>query len=220
MNWTNTFEVEAPPDEVFRILLDVPTIAPCMPGAELTGQTDDGGYEGTVKVKLGPITAQYKGKASITETDEAAHRAVLVAEGKETRGQGTASATVTASCRPQGTGTVVEIETDLKLTGRVAQFGRGVLQDVSAKLIGQFADCLATTVLAPGGTSAGADAGASSSSDGSTSNSASPRRPRPTPDAVDLAEVAGGAVAKRVVPVVAAFVILLIIWRLVRRSND
>ena len=221
MNWTNTFEVEAPPDEVFRTLLDVPTIAPCMPGAELTGQTDDGAYEGTVKVKLGPISAQYRGKASFKETDEAAHRAVLVAEGKETRGQGTASATVTASCRAQGTGTVVEIETDLKLTGRVAQFGRGVLQDVSAKLIGQFADCLATTVLGPSAAGDAGDAGptADAQAAGETTDTAGARRPRPTPDAVDLADVAGGAVAKRVLPVVVAFIVLLVIWRVVRRAD-
>src|SRR5207249_3185632 len=155
VNWKNTFEVDAPADTVFATLVDIPTIAPCMPGAALTGSTGEGLYEGTVKVKLGPITAQYKGKASLTETDPQARRAVLLAEGAETRGQGTASATITAQCMPKGDKTMVEIETDLKITGKVAQFGRGVLQDVSAKLIGQFADCLATTVLAGGGGYAG-----------------------------------------------------------------
>ena len=234
MNWKNTFEVEAPPDEVFRTLLDIPTIAPCMPGATLTGQSDDGAYEGTVKVKLGPISAQYRGKARLQETDETGRRAVLVAEGSETRGQGTASATITAVCREAGPGTSVEIDTDLKLTGRVAQFGRGVLQDVSAKLIGQFADCLATTVLAGGGPSGTASATAeptaeTASADDATVTTGSdtngktnppPPRPRPTSDTIDLGDVAGGAVAKRVVPAVIALVVLFLIWRAIRNRAD
>src|SRR5688500_9724334 len=110
MKWTNSFSVEAAPDTVFATLVDIPTIAPCMPGASLTGTTEDGGYEGLVKVKLGPITAQYKGKAHLIETDAASRRAVLRAEGSETRGQGTAAATITAVCQPDGDGTQVDIE--------------------------------------------------------------------------------------------------------------
>ena len=233
MNWENSFEVEAPPDTVFRILLDIPTIAPCMPGAQLTGQDDEGRYEGTVKVKLGPITAQYRGKARLTETDESARRAVLLAEGSETRGQGTASATVTAVCTPAGEGTRVQISTDLKLTGKVAQFGRGVLQDVSSKLIGQFADCLATTVLGPAddevtGAEAGPDISPDPAPDAQDAESSS--RPgasapapapagRPTVEAIDLGSVAGGAVAKRVVPVLVGLLALVVLWRMRRQRR-
>lgn len=249
MNWQNSFDVEAAPDAVFSTLVDIPSIAPCMPGAQLTGQTDDGGYEGTVKVKLGPISAQYRGKARLTETDPAARRAVMLAEGAETRGQGTASATITAVCRPAGTGTTVEIETDLRITGKVAQFGRGVIQDVSAKLIGQFADCLATSVLGgPGAadpdatpaagtplpdlgtTPAGASAepATEATQTGAPASDApvedpkpsyTPPRPRPTPDAVDLGSVAGPAVAKRVIPLAAALIVLIIIWRAIRNRS-
>lgn len=204
MNWTNTFEVAAEPDKVFSTLLDIPTIAPCMPGAQLTGTTDDGAYEGTVKVKLGPITAQYKGRARIVESDRSARRAVMSAEGAETRGQGTAAATITASCTAKGTGTLVEIDTDLKMTGKVAQFGRGVLQDVSSKLIGQFADCLATSVLA-----------------GLDSDETEPAPLRERQEVVDLAEVAGPAVAKRLLPIAIGLAILLLLWKVLRsRSRD
>lgn len=229
MKLTNTFSVSAPPDTVFAILLDIPTIAPCMPGAELTGTGDDGSYQGTVKVKLGPISAQYKGVARLVETDQAAHRAVLNAEGSETRGQGTASATITAVCRPDGEGSSVEIETDLKITGKVAQFGRGVLQDVSAKLIDQFADCLATSVLSGDGTASPAasatpptaptQTSAPASSPSTTRPQATPRS-KPTAEAVDLAEIAGPALAKRVVPLAAALLLLLVLWRILRSRSD
>jgi hypothetical protein len=158
---------------------------------------------------------------------------VLIAEGAETRGQGTASATITATCLPHGSGTSVEIETDLKITGKVAQFGRGVLQDVSAKLIGQFADCLANNVLAPATAAQSpaqtAETGPSTATPNGSSAPASepaPPRPapapfsRPTPDAVDLGQVAGGAVAKRVVPVAAALVLLLLLWRALRARRE
>src|SRR5439155_7956335 len=105
-------------------------------------------YRGTVKVKVGPITAQYKGKATFAERDDATHKAVLRAEGRETRGQGNASATITATLSPDGDGTRVSVVTDLTVTGRLAQFGLGVLADVSAKLLDQFAECLESTVLA------------------------------------------------------------------------
>ena len=220
MNWKNTFEVNEAPDKVFATLLDVPTIAPCMPGATLTGQTDDGAYEGTVKVKLGPITAQYKGKARITSTDEAARTAVLLAEGSETRGQGTARATITATCQPAGEGTAVEIDTDLHLTGKVAQFGRGVLQDVSAKLIGQFSSCLSTNVFGTGAAQAAPDPEPAETESEATDapKAAVPvterRAPyREVPEAIDLQEVAGAAVAKRVVPVIIGVVLLALIWR-------
>ncbi|MGH2685557.1 MAG: SRPBCC family protein [Actinomycetota bacterium] len=154
MELTNEFTVGLPVDEAWGVLTDVERIAPCMPGAQLQ-EIDGDEYRGVVKVKVGPITAQYKGKASFLEQDESAHRAVLKAEGRETRGQGNASATITATLNDDGDGTRVQVVTDLTVTGRVAQFGRGVLADVSAKLLGQFVECLESTVLAANGSGAG-----------------------------------------------------------------
>src|SRR5919109_2994363 len=148
MELTNEFRVAAPADTVWQALTDVERIAPCMPGAELQSVEGDE-YKGVVKVKVGPITAQYKGAARFASRDDAIHKAVLEAEGRETRGQGNASATITASLEPDGDGTKVSVATDLKISGRVAQFGRGVLADVSGKLIDQFADCLADKLAAP-----------------------------------------------------------------------
>jgi carbon monoxide dehydrogenase subunit G len=143
---TNEFTVGVPTEQAWALLTDVERIAPCMPGAELQ-EVEGDEYRGVVKVKVGPITAQYKGKASFVERDVPGLRAVLKAEGRETRGQGNASATISASLHPDPDGTRVAIVTDLAVTGRVAQFGRGVLADVSTKLLGQFVDCLETTVL-------------------------------------------------------------------------
>ena len=146
MELSNEFTVGVPTEQAWALLTDVERIAPCMPGAELQ-EIEGDEYRGVVKVKVGPITAQYKGRASFVERDVPALRAVLRAEGRETRGQGNASATITAALHPDPGGTRVAIVTDLAVTGRVAQFGRGVLADVSNKLLGQFVDCLETTVL-------------------------------------------------------------------------
>jgi uncharacterized protein len=153
---TNEFRVGVPVARAWEVLTDVERIAPCMPGAQLQ-EIDGDEYRGIVKVKVGPITAQYKGAARFVEQDEAGHRAVLRAEGRETRGQGNANATITAQLEPDGDGTKISVITDLTITGRVAQFGRGVLADVSTKLLGQFADCLETKLLA--GEESGAAAG-------------------------------------------------------------
>jgi len=146
MELTNDFRVDLPVERAWAVLTDVERIAPCLPGAQLQ-EIEGDEYRGIVKIKVGPITAQYKGQATFLERDEVAHRAVLRAEGRETRGQGNANATITAVLTPDGSGTAVSVVTDLTVTGRVAQFGRGVLADVSAKLLGQFVDCLEQTVL-------------------------------------------------------------------------
>ena len=150
MELTNEFTVGVPVERAWQVLTDVEGIAPCMPGAELQEVAGDE-YRGIVKVKVGPITAQYKGAARFVELDEGGRRAVLRAEGRDTRGQGNANATITATLVPDGDGTRVSVLTDLAVTGRVAQFGRGVLADVSAKLLGQFVSCLESTVLVEGG---------------------------------------------------------------------
>jgi carbon monoxide dehydrogenase subunit G len=138
----NSFTVPVPVDEAWRVLLDIERIAPCMPGAALDS-VDGDDFTGRVKVKLGPINLTYQGKASFIEKDEAAHRAVIDAKGKDQRGNGTAAATVTAKLQPEGSITRVDVLTDLNITGRPAQFGRGVMTDVGNKLLGQFADKLA-----------------------------------------------------------------------------
>jgi uncharacterized protein len=146
MELAHEFTVDAPVDRAWAVLTDLERIAPCMPGAELTG-VDGGIYHGLVKVKVGPISAQYKGTASFVEKDEAVHRVVLKAAGRDTRGQGNASATVTAVMTGQEDGTRVEIATDMTVSGRVAQFGRGVMADVTARLLQQFVDNLEANVL-------------------------------------------------------------------------
>lgn len=150
MRIDNSFTVSLPAEDAWKVLLDVERIAPCMPGAELQEITDEE-FRGIVKVKLGAITAQYKGAVRFVEVDEAGRRLVLRAEGRETRGQGNASATVTATLRPAGEGrTEVAIETDLTISGKIAQFGRGVLADVSNKLLADFARCVEHDLLSAG----------------------------------------------------------------------
>ena len=158
MELAHEFTVNTPIDRAWAILTDVERIAPCMPGAELT-EVDGDTYHGLVKVKVGPITAQYKGTASFVEKDGAAHRAVLKAAGRDARGQGNASATVTAVMTEQGDGTRVAITTNMTVSGRVAQFGRGVMADVTAKLLQQFVDNLEADVLSPAGKGEAASAG-------------------------------------------------------------
>jgi carbon monoxide dehydrogenase subunit G len=146
MELTNDFRVGVPVERAWAVLTDVELIAPCMPGAQLQ-EVEGDEYRGIVKVKVGPITAQYKGAARFVERDDVAHKAVLRAEGRDTRGQGNANATITATLTPDGDGTAVTVTTDLTVTGRVAQFGRGVMADVSSKLLGQFVDCLENKLL-------------------------------------------------------------------------
>ncbi|HZC26928.1 MAG TPA: SRPBCC family protein, partial [Actinopolymorphaceae bacterium] len=142
MRLEHEFTVPVPADSAWRILLDLPVVAPCMPGATLTSY-DGAEFTGTVKVKVGPISLTYKGKGRVVESDETARRAVVEASGRESRGAGTAKATVTATLHPEGDSTRVAVATDLAITGRPAQFGRGMMTDVGSKLIGQFAECLA-----------------------------------------------------------------------------
>jgi len=144
----HSFTVPVPVEEAWGVLLDVPRVAPCMPGAALT-DFDGDEFSGTVKVKVGPIVLTYAGKGRFVERDEAARRVVVEASGRDTRASGTAAATVIATLKPEGDLTRVEVSTDLTVTGKPAQFGRGMLSDVSGRLIGQFADCLAGELAAP-----------------------------------------------------------------------
>ncbi|WP_369393959.1 SRPBCC family protein [Streptomyces sp. CG1] len=142
MELHHEFTVPVPVDDAWHALLDVERIAPCLPGA-VVEDYDGTTVTGSVKVKVGPVTVAYRGTAVFGEQDAAAHRMVLVASGRETRGQGTARATVTGTLSECDGGTAVSVRTDLTVTGRPAQFGRGVLAEVGDRLVGQFADCLA-----------------------------------------------------------------------------
>jgi carbon monoxide dehydrogenase subunit G len=149
MKLKHSFTVPTDVEQAWDLLLDIERIAPCMPGAAV--ETVDGDdFTGTVKVRLGPIGLTYKGKASFIEKDASGHRAVIDAQGKDARGNGTARARITATLTARGSnGTAVDVLTDLNITGKPAQFGRGVMVDVGNKLIGQFAECLAGKLTGP-----------------------------------------------------------------------
>ncbi len=277
MDLENTFVVDAPIADVWSAFLEPDRVAPCFPGAKLT-ESDDTSFTGTVKVKLGPIAMLYKGTGTYVETDEAARTAVIKANGKDSRGNGQANATVTMSlAETTATSTTVVVATDLSITGKPAQLGRGIITEVAGKIIGQFADCLGQRLGAesaaagdepdanPVGeaafdgtteeaaaaelTAAGAlDAvaadddtvtqegpvGGESSPSGAertptpastTPQLATPKpRPKvdypPTPDAIDLLDSGGSAVAKRVAPVAAGAVLGgLLVWLVTRRRR-
>jgi len=209
MKLENEFRVDVPVEEAWRVLLDVERIAPCMPGAQLQ-EVEGDEFRGIVKVKVGPITAQYKGAARITDVDDVNHRAVIQAEGRDTRGQGNASATVTANLQPDGDGTRVNIDSDVTITGKVAQFGRGVIADVSGKLVDQFVACLESDVLSaqaelPGSSPPETPSGGDTSVGGARTIDAPEAAP------VDLLRTAGAPVLKRVIPVAAAVVVIVVV---------
>ena len=233
MELTNEFHVNVPIERAWAVLTDIETIAPCMPGAALE-EIEGDEYRGGVKIKVGPITAQYKGKATFLSKDDANHVAVLKAEGRDTKGQGNASATITATLKTAGSGTDVVVSTDLTITGKVAQFGRGVLADVSAKILNQFVNCLEHDVLATPEETVASVAAASAAADdpasptsASTASTAEPTEPvkpavrkieyKPT-EPVDLLGTAGAPVVKRAAPAVA--ILFLLIWLLRRRKKS
>jgi carbon monoxide dehydrogenase subunit G len=135
----NSFEVAADPDTVYRFLRDAHNVAACFPGAELVEDLGDDSYRGKVKIKVGPVTAAYQGVAKVVERDDAGRTAVLVADGKDTRGAGTAKAQATMRVSPAGAGATVVIATDLTVSGKLAQFGRGIMADVSGRMVGELA---------------------------------------------------------------------------------
>lgn len=144
MEINNTFDVPLPPADAWKVLMDIPRIAPCMPGAELTGVVDKDTYNGKVSVRLGPVALAFAGQVKFTDVDEAKHKARAKAQGKDSKGRGGANATVDFHLEPIASGSRVLVKTDLALSGAVAQYGRasGMIQDVASQLIGQFANCL------------------------------------------------------------------------------
>jgi uncharacterized protein len=144
MEFDNSFEVPLPPDEAWRTLMDIERIAPCMPGAEVTEMVDARSFKGKVGVRLGPVALSFVGDAKFTEIDDAQHRARVAAQGRDAKGRGGASATVDFRLEPSAGGSKVLVHTDLALSGAVAQYGRGagMIQDLAARLINQFAESL------------------------------------------------------------------------------
>jgi carbon monoxide dehydrogenase subunit G len=220
MKLEHEFTVPTSVDEAWKVLLDVERVAPCMPGATLL-TVDGDEFTGTVKVKVGPIQVTYKGQAKFAELDESAHRTVIEASGKEARGSGTAAATVTAILTSAGAAsTTVKVETDLNVTGRPAQFGRGVMEEVAGKLIGQFANCLADELAAP---SSPAQPAAPVAPVAPVDEAPSEPRQVPPPirqaEPIDLLDVAGGSIVRRLAPVAAVVaVLLLLLWGRRRRQ--
>jgi len=146
MEFENTFVVDAPLDDVWDLLMDVERVAPCMPGAQVLEQTGADAYKVAVKIKLGPMTMNYKGDVEILERDAAMHRATMHAKAKEARGQGTASANVRMALHEQGPATQASIVTEMQMSGKAAAMGQGVIQDVAATLTDTFAHNLAALV--------------------------------------------------------------------------
>lgn len=202
MDLNHEFTVPVPVDDAWRILTDVERIAPCLPGAKLEDITDDT-YSGFVKVKVGPIQAQFKGQASFVELNEGAHKVVLKGEGRDTTGKGNAAALITAQLVAESpTSTKVTVHTDLNITGKVAQFGRGAMADISNKLLDQFVANLNGVIATSNDTVAEGDA------------PAAPSAPQEV-EALNLLSVGGGAILKRALPVVAVLAVV-IIWLVAR----
>jgi uncharacterized protein len=212
MKLDNTFKVPVPADEAWRALLDYGRLARCVPGAAVDEVRGDD-VTGRVRVKLGPVSVTYQGKVTVTEKDESRRRAVLVAAGREVRGSGTASARVTAVLRDAGDLTEVNVSTDLNITGKPAQFGRGVMADVSERVMGQFAANLARELeRGPAAPSAAATAAAVPDAPRAAAD------PGPVADSHDQAGVAAVPVLKRLAPVFAALFALFAGVAVTRRA--
>tara|TARA_Y100001970_G_scaffold67881_1_gene86479 strand:+ start:11820 stop:12473 length:654 start_codon:yes stop_codon:yes gene_type:complete len=214
MELKNEFRVGVPIERAWATLTDVEYIAPCMPGAQLT-EIDGEEFKGQVKVKVGPITAQYKGVAKFKEKNESDYRLVLDATGRDTRGAGNAAAEVTAEMAEDGDGTKIVITTELKVTGKVAQFGRGVMADVSEKLIGQFVESLEQKLLES--SSDNEEPATTSEPIDSSSDDEAETGPRkidmPEPEPVDLLDTAGAPLFKRFGPFALVALVLVLLRR-------
>ena len=242
MDLNSTFEVARPIDEAWAVLTDLERIAPCLPGAQLT-EVEGDDYRGFVKVKVGPITAQFKGAANFVERNDQDHKAVLSGKGRDTRGAGNASALITAKLEAVSDSiTRVNVDTDMKITGKFAQFGRGVMADVSANLMDQFAQNLAEMLAEAAtedateklGEAVIADAGAddaaiddgeadadteAASGEATAPQSGARKIDMPEPEAIDLIDAAGVPVLKRAATLAAVVVAFLLLRRLLRRSR-
>jgi len=222
MKLEQSFEVAAPLERVWQALIDIERVAPCLPGAAVPGRNDDGSYNGSFKVKIGPTSAAYTGKLEMRDLDEQGRNATMLAQGTDKRGQGGAKATIVSKLSPAGDGTLVEVVTEYHITGRLARFGRGgMIEDISQRLLGEFAGCLQKSLAgsddgapaegaptpapegtpAAGGDSSGPDGGDSLSPE--TPVTPTPARPAP----VEAAE-----------PVEGLSLLASVLWGRVKRS--
>jgi carbon monoxide dehydrogenase subunit G len=242
MEMDHSFTVPVPPEQAWDVLLDVERIAPCMPGVTVE-EFDGEVVTGRIKIKVGPVSLTYRGTAKFTERDPDAHVVVVEASGKETRGAGTASATVRSSLEPESSGqaTKVTIHTTMNVTGRPAQFGRGVMVEVGGKLVEKFADNLAQ-LISPGGATEADDAATAGegSTDGASADppalaetgpgstqpstiipaasTASAPAAQPNEDSINLVRLVGPSILKRAIPVViGAAAMALLGWRIRHR---
>lgn len=229
MDLNHQFTVAVPVEDAWRILTNVELIAPCLPGAQLQ-EIEGDTYRGMVKVKVGPIQAQFKGQASFLERDDVSHKAVLKGEGRDTGGKGNASAIITAEMTAvTADSTAVTVNTDLSITGKVAQFGRGAMADISDKILAQFVENLNTLIAETPDVAAASVPAAAAPADtavADTATAAAPSAPvAPAPEAIrkidapeaapiDLLSAAGSPILKRVLPVaivVAAVVLYFVL---------
>ena len=219
----NEFTVNRPIDEAWTILTDIERIAPCLPGAELQ-EVEGEVYRGVVKVKLGAISSQFKGEANFLDRDDSNHTATIKGVGRDTGGRGNASAEITAKAESLSpTSTRVIVTTDLHITGKVAQFGRGIMGDVSSKLMGQFANNLNEMLDEQGLDGAPAEepktAEPATADDQPAAPTEAPEAPKvrkingPATEPIDLMEVGGSSIAKRLVPAIVALVVVLFLLR-------
>jgi carbon monoxide dehydrogenase subunit G len=240
MKLRNEFSIGAPIDQTWDMLLDIQRVAQCLPGAKIEPADGDGVYRGQMKVRLGPMTVEYQGTARLGDVDEDDHVATIDVKGKEARGQGTASATITNSVAPEGDRTKVTVETDLNVTGRPAQFGRGIMEDVASKMLDDFAKRLERelqngsgpaaaqeapqTVGATRGAAAPGTGAGSAGAPGTPHGAGAGAGPRPSSapdddDALDLGSAIYGPVAKRAGIAVIVLLALLALLGLTRRQR-
>jgi uncharacterized protein len=218
MKIQNEIEVSAPPDDLFDVLSDVERVAPLLPGASLEGKEDDDTYVGTVKVKVGPISVSYRGTIRFEELDHEARRAVMRASGREINGQGSTEATITATVTGSDSESVLTMDTDMEVRGKVAQFGRGAIGNVSQKILDQFASNLEAQVLAGGEQANGQpeDAAGSEEAEEPRATSARPTAAAPAGgDSLDLLSAVGTPALGQVLPVATGLAFGLLIGGLV-----
>lgn len=212
MKIQNEFTVSAPIQQAWETMLDLERVASCLPGAAIEEATGDE-YQGTMAVKLGPISARYRGTVEIEEADEENHRAVLSASGKETRGQGSASATITTVMSEENGATRVSVETDMQVTGRVAQFGRGIMQDVASELMNRFSTCVEQEITGEEREQPTEAPERLASAEGEPKTREHPPREA---EPLDLGAVSREAVVKRAAPVLAGLAGLGLAFALIR----
>ncbi|MBP1160012.1 carbon monoxide dehydrogenase subunit G [Rhodococcus sp. PvR044] len=212
MKLENQFTVHAPIETAWDTLTDLDVVAPLLPGAQLTGRDGDA-YLGKMKVKVGPVTSEFSGRAAFRETDRAAHRAVIEANGRDSRGAGNASATITARLVEEGDATRVTVDTDMKVVGKLAQFGSGVIAQVSEKMMNQFAASLEAKLAA--GEQASEPETAAQAEEAPGALVAAPE-PAHEPEPLDLLGLAGPALAKRLLPLAAALLAGLVVGLAIR----